>query len=181
MRWRLVGLLATLGAAAHAQDSTDAAISLEALGGYAFVNVDRWAAFVPQKSDQRTYGLHLRATFVRFEKFRVGFELGRRHHFNYERAQIFQGIRLRVIHTIASTYVGVMTTYRSSSTTVLSGGGGFHYFGDRSLPGVNLGIERHLLDGTRFSWPVGIRMDYIPELYTTLIPFTIKSGLALKL
>ena len=55
-----------------------------------------------------------------------------------------------------------------------------HFSDDRALPGVHFGIDRKVPRVGRFTIPLGIRLEYIPELYTQIFTIAIRSGVSLS-
>ena len=154
-------------------------VEAEALYGFTLVDAPKWSRFTGvNEQNKQMIGVIGRVFFLYLGQMRTGIELGGQQLFSYEVETLGpSGPERRKVHVDPFHFaVAGRTTPRPRLDVDF--GIGFYFSEENSRPGVHFGASYRVVDGKRFSIPVGARIAAVMEQNSSAWPLALKAGVA---
>lgn len=177
-----IALAVIAASSAAAQNQKPHRIEMDGLLGYTAVNVEQWAEF--PRIDELSHlagGVVVRGLLTYISTTHVGIEIGTQQLFTYKHQQDVPGQITTTEATVAGYHVLLVARFMELDRYSWDVGFGWYALGDAAVPGLMTNFNYDLLRRSRFSMPVGARLNIVlnePAIAATVMG---KIGIAFPL
>lgn len=158
----VAGLALLVAASVSAQERKPHSVEVDGLVGYTAVNADKWAQL--GRTDELSHlagGVVVRGLLFHLGPTHVGLEIGTQRFFSYTARRETPTEIIIEEATVAGFHVLVVGRFVELDRYSWDAGFGWYALGDATVPGLMTNFNYAVLRNSRFSIPVGARLNVV--------------------